>query len=388
MSSTREQFVEGITPVGIEVAKNIPEVGPVMRTAEIAFDLTFYGSILGLVITCIFILSAIYCFMNHNTTGVIILSILSIILGPISLIYYNKTRVGFTKYIANTTNQGISALTKHVGKIKNLFKFGEGELDYFTKKGGNEDNFIGDTIRTIGSNEDDNNFYNEDGCDCNFDRLSTGGAIEDINESDFLTDDYDNEIGEDLLPKIKYNSDHNLRFKQGLERNERKAMQGTLRNIDTNFVKVSKYSGDNTEKYDDLSNSMKNAEEKEMNKYQNSDNFDFSNKKQKKKHKGRRRKKGGEEFTEIILETDEENKLLEDLDEINEILNLNITGETPEEILENMETKIDQIELTLNRLNFDQKEELKKVLSRLRSESVDVTKKIDKLKDKIENSLM
>ena len=99
--------------------------------------------------------------------------------------------------------------------------------------------------------------------------------------------------------------------------------------------------------------------------------------------KGRRRNKhGGEEF-EVDVEGTDEKQLLVDLDDLIDKLNIQVSGDNVNEILQNLLNQIDDVKSTIDNLNNDEKEDIKKILNKLESESKHITNKIDLLKNKL-----
>lgn len=327
------KFNETIGNVAVEFASAIPITTPYVKAAKINYDMIYYFSIFGIVIAIILILLAFYTLSQSNYTGTTALMITGGVIGGMGIYFYRKTKSSFEEFTGKHIHTTIKKVEEEVT--------GDGEpkvdLEYFGRLMAEKHSIPiiiynnspplvigqGENIEMI---ESISGAY-EDGCNCENDNYAYGGVYKD-----------------DLLDMTNY-----------------------VENNDDIYLKKSYSSKKDNYQFNDEDLFQR---------------MDFHQKQNKPKGRRRGKKHGGEEF-EVEVEDVDEKHLLVDLDNLVDKLNIQIAGNTGNEILQNLLNQIDEVKLAMNKLNNDEKEDIKKILNKLESESKHVTDKIDLLKNEI-----
>lgn len=329
-----DNFDKGIGTITTNIASKVPIIRPYEEAARINYSMVHYFSIFGIVIAIILILLAFYTLSQSNYTGTTALMITGGVIGGMGIYFYRKTKSSFDEFVGKHIHTTFEKVREQVE--------GEGEpkedLGYFGRL--MEEKYKipiiiynnSSSSPTIGQGEniemiDSLSGAYEDGCNCENDNYAYGGVYKD----DILNmTDYEENNDDIYLKKSHPSKKDNYQFND-----------------------------------DDLFQRM-----------------DFHQKQNKPKGRRRSKKHGGEEF-EVEVEDIDEKHLLVDLDNLVDKLNIQIVGNTGNEILQNLLNQIDEVKSSMNKLNNDEKEDIKKILNKLESESKHVTDKIDLLKNEL-----
>lgn len=305
----------------VNASRYIPEVGTVYKTGQIAYNVTFWGAVLGIIIAVILVISAVYMLIERNYAGFGAAGVFGVIIGAISIHFFRETNMNYDKYIVNKSSSLINKLSSRVSKLfsgegENIFNKingrGENKLNNFNKLDNqSKDKFIGDTIEEV-NNDDSTNISgsNEDGCNCD-DKFSTGGVGEYF-DNPIIEKDYVDYLDQDNSKHVAHN--------------------------------------------------------------------DYSKKNKKNKKSKRYNKYGADEISIYVEGSDNS---LEHLKKLVEIMNLDMEASDLDKTFDKIIDELENFQDKYTKLNSEDKKKVDELLKNISSEEIDIANKIQTVKNKI-----